>query len=546
MLNASGRFRRLRVPIGGLTTAVAAGVAAAALGGSVLTATAQEPPLLSVLASYQADAGFGETGAEIVAYEDDRMYVVNGAKSVIEVADISDPAAPAHLFDISVAQWGGDVTSVDVHEGLLVAAVPAEVKTDPGKAVFFDASGQFLAAAEVGALPDMVTFSPNGSWVLVANEGEPSDDYSVDPEGSVTIIKTAAVSADRPVVPAIAVEHVTFDDFNAGGSRASELPGEVRVFGPGAGVAQDLEPEYIAVSEDNLTAFVSLQENNALATIDVFAGEVTGIQALGYKDHSLEGNALDPSNEDDGIAIANWPVLGAYMPDGVATYRVDGVDYVLTANEGDAREWGDFIEPVRLAELVETTPLCEDVFPDADELIEEAALGRLNITTPSGLRTEGEGAPCYEAITAFGARSFTIWGPDGSVVFDSGDEFERVTAEAYPEWFNATNDENNFDNRSDDKGPEPEGVTLGEVGGRTYAFIALERMGGVMVYDVTDPASASFVQYLNNRDFSLEVPGPDSGPEGLKFVSAEESPTGSALLLAANEVSGTVTVFGFE
>lgn len=537
-------FKRFRAP----ALAAALGLAAFGVAGSTSQpATAQTVPQLSVLASYQADAGFDEAGAEIVAYEGDRMFVVNGSRQVIEVVDISDPTAPTFLFDISVSAWGGDVTSVAISsKGLLVAAVPAEDKTEPGQAIFFDLTGQFIAAAPTGALPDMATFTPNGAWALIANEGEPSDDYSVDPEGSVTIIKTSAVKPGRDVVPAIAIDHVTFEAFNVGGSRHAELPADVRIFGPGASVAQDLEPEYIAVTPNNRMAFVGLQENNAIAVIDVQRAQVEEIRALGFKDHSIEGNGIDPSNRDDGINIATWPVLGAYMPDAIATYRVGGTDYVVTANEGDAREWGDFIEPVRLADLVETTPLCADVFPNAAELIEEAALGRLNITTPSGLRSEGENAPCYEEIVAFGARSFTIWGPDGEVVFDSGDDFEQIVATENPEFFNATNDENNFDNRSDDKGPEPEGVVIGELNGRTYAFIGLERVGGVMVYDVTDPANSTFVQYINNRSFEGEAPTVDSGPEGLAFVSPSDSPTGAALLLVANEITATVTVFDFK
>lgn len=509
-------------------------------------ATAQTPPQLSVLSTYQADAGFDETGAEIVAYADGRMYVVNGAKRAIEVVDISDPSTPSHLFDIDVAPWGGDVTSVAVGRQMIVAAVPAEVKTDAGQAVFFDLDGEFMSAAPTGALPDMVTFTPNGSWVVVANEGEPSEDYSIDPEGSVTVIKTAGAKMGRPVVPAIAVSQVTFEAFNEAGARHTELPDDLRIFGPGASVAQDLEPEYIAVSPDNRKAYISLQENNGILVVDVMRAQVDEIRALGFKDHSVEGNGIDASDEDGEINITTWPVSGVYMPDSVATYRVQGRDYVLTANEGDAREWGDYVEGERLKDVVEVTPLCADVFPNADELVADEALGRLNITQANGLREEGEGAPCYEEIYAFGARSFSIWGPEGELVFDSGDAFEQITADANPDFFNSNNDENSLETRSDDKGPEPEAITLGEVAGRTYAFIGLERVGGVMVYDVTDPTSPSFVQYLNNRDFTADPPAPDSGPEGFSFIDASDSPTGSPLLLVANELTATVSVYEFE
>ncbi|MFM7576255.1 MAG: choice-of-anchor I domain-containing protein, partial [Microcystaceae cyanobacterium] len=132
------------------------------------------------------------------------------------------------------------------------------------------------------------------------------------------------------------------------------------------------------------------------------------------------------------------------------------------------------------------------------------------------------------------------------LVYDSGDDFEQITGTFFPDYFNASNSNNNFDNRSDDKGPEPEGLVLGEIEGRSYAFIGLERIGGVMVYDVSNPQTPQFVQYLNNRNFSVATNSPeagDLGPEGLTFIKAEESPNGKALLVVANEVSGTTTIY---
>jgi hypothetical protein len=331
------------------------------------------------------------------------------------------------------------------------------------------------------------------------------------------------------------VTTVGFTDFNAGGARAAELPADVRIYGPGASVAQDLEPEYVAVSPDSSTAFVTLQENNALAIIDIAAGEVTGILSLGFKDHSVEGNALDLSNEDGAINIANWPVLGMYQPDAVAAYEVDGALYLITANEGDAREEGEIAEMTLDAEA----------FPNAAELQEEANVGKLEATTASG---DTDGDSDYDVIYAPGARSFTIWSAvDGSIVFDSGDQLERITAEMYPEEFNSDNAENGtFDDRSDNKGPEPEGIALGVIGERTYAFIGLETIGGVIVYDISDPAAPAYVTYVNNRDFAGDAEAGtalDLGPEGLEFVPAESSATGAPLLIVANEVSGSTTVY---
>ena len=83
-------------------------------------------------------------------------------------------------------------------------------------------------------------------------------------------------------------------------------------------------------------------------------------------------------------------------------------------------------------------------------------------------------------------------------------------------------------------------MTVGQIGDRIYAFIALERIGGVMVYDVTEPAAASYVNYINTRDFSADMAGDDS-PEGLCFISLDGTP----MLLAACEVSGTVAAYSF-
>ena len=182
-------------------------------------------------------------------------------------------------------------------------------------------------------------------------------------------------------------------------------------------------------------------------------------------------------------------------------------------------------------------------FPNAAALQRISELGRLRVTTTSPRDADGR----YTALHTFGARSFSIRDASGALVFDSGDSFEQITAEALPLSFNSNNDDNaSRDSRSDDKGPEPEGVELGEVDGRTYAFIGLERVGGIMVFDVTTARSPVFVDYVVTRDFGVAADSAgagDLGPEGLSFVPSQDSPTGKALLVVASEVSGTTTVF---
>jgi hypothetical protein len=478
---------------------------------------------------------FGESAAEIVAHDSktQRLFVVNAQSGNVDVLDIRTPSAPQFLFSVIL---GGIVNSVAVHKGLIVAAVEADPKTNPGKAVFFNADGDVLASVKVGALPDMVTFTPDGKRVLVANEGEPSDDYRVDPEGSVSII-------DLPRnIRKLAQADVRTADFQKFNDDATLDP-SVRVFGPNASVAQDFEPEYITVAKNSKTAWVALQENNAIAVLDIKSGEFTAVHGLGFKDHSLAGNELDVSDRDGGINILNWPVLGMYLPDAIASYEHRGRTYIVTANEGDARDYDGFSEEER----VKNIDLNTEVFPNADVLQADENLGRLTVTTALGVDpTTG----LHDEIYAFGARSFSIWTADLEQVYDSGADFERITADAYPEFFNSNHEENEFDNRSDNKGPEPEGVTVAKLWGRTYAFIGLERIGGVMVYDVTNPRAPSFVQYLNNRDFGAEPGTPeagDLGAEGLTVIEASKSPIrGVPLLVVANEVSGTTTLFRIE
>ena len=517
--------------------------------------------------------GFGVSAAEIVAFDstNQRIFTVNAQSGQIDVFSATDVTAPTLEQSIDLramlvtagmttsSDLVGAANSVSVHGNLAAVAIEAAPKTDPGWVVFIDVTTlAYVNAVQVGALPDMLTFTPDGSKVVVACEGEP-EDYTVDPEGRVDIIR----------VSDFFLSTAGFSDFNLGGSRAAELPAGVRIFGQivdadgqlvrASTVAEDLEPEYVAVSADSSTAYVTLQENNAVAVVDLASGTVSKIFALGFKDHSLPGNELDASDKDDKVNIRNWPIFGMYQPDSLAVYTVNGIDYIVTANEGDSRaDWGiaqtdgsvDFAgDPLNLNMeefRVKDLPLDPAVFPDAAELQANDQLGRLKVTSKLGYNSE---SGYFEELYVFGGRSFSIWNAaTGEQVFDSGSVFERLTALKYGINFNNGNDENDPDGRSDAKGPEPEGVTLGTINGHTYAFICLERMGGVFVYDVSNPYAPEYVQYLNNRDLSKdpEVDGADAGdlgPEGMTFVAAADSPTGKPLVIVGNEVSGTTSIY---
>ncbi len=475
---------------------------------------------------------FDEGAQEIGAYDpvSQRLFVTNADADSVDILDISDPTTPTLITSITFEDYGDSVNSVDVYDSVVAVAVEAEDVDANGFVVFMDTDGTEIGAVEAGVLPDMVIFTPDGAYTLSANEGEPNDDYDIDPEGSVTIIDNATGEAVT----------VGFTDFNADGARADELPEDVRIFGPNATVAQDLEPEYIAVSPDSTTAYVSLQENNAIAVIDIANAEVVSIMALGFKDHSLPENALDAGNDDGIVNITTWQLLGMYQPDAIVAYEVDGNVYLVTANEGDTRDYDGYSEEGEIGESA-----IDEAFPNLDALLSEDAILGLGIVESTG-DTDGDGD--LDVLYVPGARSFSIWdAANGEQVYDSGTDFETITAELLPDDFNSTNDENDdFDGRSDNKGPEPEGVTLGVIGERTFAFIGLERIGGIMIYDVTNPTSPAYITYVNNRDFSGNAEdgtAGDLGPEGLIFISAEDSPNGSPLLVVTNEVSGTTTIY---
>ncbi|MEE9383956.1 MAG: choice-of-anchor I family protein [Nannocystaceae bacterium] len=478
-----------------------------------------------------ASGTFDASAAEVVAHDahTQRLFVTNFEAATLDVLDIAHPNTPYLEFQIDLTPFGDHANSVAVRRGLVAVAIEPEDPQAPGLAVFFSADGVFLNQVTVGAMPDMLTFTPDGRRVIVANEGEPNDDYTVDPQGSVSVIDL------RHGVGRLNVRTANFNAFNNG-----SIDPAVRIFGPGATVAQDLEPEYVSVSSNSRWAWITLQENNAMALLDVRRAKIRNVWPLGFKNHALEGNALDPSNKDKAISIANWPVEGMYQPDEIATYRHHGHNYVVMANEGDARDYEGYSEESRVKDL----SLDPDSFPGAAQLQDSSALGRLKVTLAGGdLDNDGD----YDKLYSYGARSFSIRSWNGRLIYDSGDDFAQIIAMESPDDFNSNNDENDsFDARSDDKGTEPEALTLARLWGRDYAFIGLERQGGIMIYDISNPHDPEFVDYVTTRDFAgnaeLGTSG-DLGPETLLFINRWHSPNHRPLLVSANEVSGTTTIF---
>lgn len=495
---------------------------------------------MTLIGRYNAGAMNADGGsAEIVVYNtvNDCAYVINGLKGTLDCVPLAGLTSTDSVQNLAGTEIDvkhlvngfayGDMTSVAVSPDgqTLAAAIQAEAYDANGYVALFrceaDGSLSFQQALEVGVQPDMVTFTPDGTKILTANEGEPREGYvdGTDPAGSVSIIDVAAGT----------VVNAGFDAFTH-----DELASEGIILKKDTAPAQDLEPEYIAAS--NETAYVTLQEANAIAVLDLAHASYSGIYSAGYED--LGETAFDLNKEDETYAAAHYPgVKSIRMPDGISLYEANGKTYLLTANEGDSREWGEEDTPGFYLNEVEAD---KGQASPAGNIAEGQVAGKVTYFDSSD----------YDGLDAdsdylFGGRSFTMFevGADGlTEVYSSGNDFEAKTALYLPEHFNCSNDDKTVDDRSGKKGPEPETVTTGSIDGRTYAFVTLERTSGVMVYDITDPANVTYVNYINSRDFSEDIKDDDS-IEGLKFVPASESATGEALLLGACEVSGTLAVY---
>ncbi|MCC4782907.1 choice-of-anchor I family protein [Vibrio lentus] len=541
---------------------------------------------ISLVGRSIADAPFDTSAAEIVSYDSctDKLYVVNAQAQKVDVLSMNSDSAPASEGSIDLqsaaAASGIDIgaaNSVSTHQGLVAVAIENADKQQNGIiALYRSDTLELITTYTAGALPDMVSFSKDGRYIASANEGEPNADYSIDPEGSVTLV-------DLTYGPLQAtVTQIDFNAFNQGQPRHAELTDKVRISAPNATVAQDLEPEYLTFA-DNGKLYVALQENNALAAIDVTSAQVDAILGLGGK--PWDKAKLDASNKDKNIGnLQSYAMLeGLYMPDSITSYSVDGNTYIVTANEGDGREYGikttqemcdekgfewdgddykgtenyttekDFC--IAYVDEVRGKKLDVDAnHPLAGALKDNNQLARLKVIKPQGTLAADQ------KVQAFGSRSFSIWDESGELVFDSGDDFARIVLEQDPANFNSTNDNNQSgDDRSDDKGVEPEAIEVAEINGKHYAFIGLERQGGIMVYDVTQPKSASFISYLNNRDFTQPVctkvdedgdcdndtynsKAGDLGPESIKYFTR----SGNHFIAVGNEVSGSTSVYRVE
>lgn len=491
------------------------------------------------LSSYSVERTNADGGvAEIVSYnKDDKVfYLVSGVTQSIDLVKINSDGSTERKKRIEIGEIledkninAGDMTSVSYSDekNLLAVAVQDEDYKNNGHIVILDKDGNYKESFECGVQPNMVTFTKDGKYIISADEGEPREGYdngAVDPKGSVTIIDVENKSTKKV-------------EFNIDRDKALK---NGLLLKKGSNPAEDLEPEYIAISDDNKTAFVSLQENNAIASIDIESGKINYVKGLGFIDHSLPGNEIDAvrgKGKNAKIDIKNDNFLGTPMPDGIAFYEKDGKRYILTANEGDAREWKNYKNT------------------NSKKFDKENADKKTEFLDPE--KTDGLDK---NRIHLLGGRSFSIYdASDLTRVYNSGSDFEKITARIFPDFFNTSNDEDKgideLDARSNKKGPEAENITVLNIKDKTYAIVGLERISGIMIYDITDPSNPVYKDYFNNRIFIKSVNDKEEiglekrgniGPEGLCAIEAKDSPTGKPIVLVANEVSGTVQVIEFN
>lgn len=422
--------------------------------------------------------------------------------------------------------------------GDIASLAKSNVDINGGKVLIYKTDGTYIDAANVGDLPDMVKFVDN-STLVVANEGEPEDDYSSDPEGSISIIKLDAENKVHNVTT------LGFEDV--------ELEGEVRIK-PNSTKEKDIEPEYVAVSESCETAWVSLQENNAVAIVDLQEKEITSVKGLGKVDVSKV--EMDITADDSAAPVLDNPenIFALRMPDTMVAYNVGGQDFFIAANEGDDREYDEWVDYEKAKKL--DIDLSAEL--EAAVVTPDAGMESLRVLNDLGLNQAGDQ---YDELYIAGTRSFTIFDANGSVVFDSGSDFEKEIAQNYAANFNTrVDDSDDFDDvtgpydkidddyyfwegvdaRSLKKGVEPEALAVHKIGDKVFAYIGLEKQGGFFVYDVTTPADSKQVEYFNDIDYTKKPSeAGDLAPEGMVAFAQDDK----NYLAVAHELSSTLAIF---
>lgn len=517
-----------------------------AIGALLIAATSYSAQISMEKVGHFQGAPIGAGGPiDIVDFYNNTLFVANGTNTdiqkpsldIVKVDGLKNKEKEFNLSKrvdiqkfIGTTEEVSDLTCIKVSPNgkFLALSVALNPTTENGYIVITSLEGDYIAHYKVGALPDNLAITPDSLKVIVANEGEPGKGLKVDPEGSVSILDLSKGLDKGRVI------EVKIDEALIKGELKANLDEYVKAAPHKPTYSQALEPEYITIDEAGKFAYVSFQEDSAIGKIDIEAGKFVWIESMGVKDHSKPENSFAIGKNSPNLVTGN--VFGMYQPDGIKVFNQNNSTYLITANEGDARDYGKglFVEDdSTIGKLLEAgkkinVPVTED-------------MKNLKISKFRGLNEKGE----YDKLYSFGARSFSIFKvEDGGVklVFDSGNQLEEITKKYLPQYFNSSNTNIKPYSRNNSKGPEPEDVEIGTIDGRTFAFVGLERIGGVVTFDITDATKPEFAGFFSGRDYSEDVKG-DVGIEGLKFVASEKSPTGKPLLISSNEISNSIAIY---
>ncbi len=548
-------MKKLPVAVITLLTATAL-ITAGQLPALANTATLKVTEIASIA------SGDGEGSSEIATYHagSKRIFATNGVKNSIDIFDITDVANPKKVGAVSLAPYGNDVTSVAAGQDVIVAAVHVTetfsatgVPTTPnGKIVVFDPNGKVLSSSDIlGVQPDSVTFAPNGTTALVAIEAQPvcakdnpataekeNTDYAKasDPVGGVSIVDLTNPAA--PVVRFAGFDKFTVAQMKAKGIAVSSVVNNV---------SKDFEPEFVSAA-DMKYAYVTIQEANAIGKLNIESA--TFVAVTRAFESKLSTVARDTSDRDSGAGPRNYAnVVGASQPDAIAAFKMGAARYFVTANEGDAREYSCLDDDLRAASL-KVDPWR---FPNWSTLSASAALGRAKVNPTIG---DSNGDGDIDTIHLRGSNSMTMY-RNGVVIWDSGELLDQIQTKAFGVAningsHSLSSDKSTMNyvgqDRSDDKGAEPEGVAIGMVGDRRVAILGLERMTALAIFDITDPGNPVFQEWLQMLP-TKATPAKDVkhwSPEGIVFVPADKSPSGKALIITSYELSGSLSIHQIE
>lgn len=528
-----------------------------ALLATFLTAIAVVPVSavyrLEWVGTYESQA-YDEDAAEKVAYDPVKKeaLVANAEEGAVDVISLIDPTNPVKVGELDVIgdveaqvpDFVGDaVQAIETSGNLVFVAVEAD--DGPGYVAIYSTTDlAYLGAVPVNAAPDALTVSANGNVVAGVSEGDgdtPGSVFVITLDPSVCEPNCAEFFVDGGVGFISDAVNYAIPDFGS----VEELRSQgIRIADPDIPTNLQLSPEGITVSPDGSLALVNFQECNAISAMDTSTGEFLWIDTYG-----TEIMTMDPSDRDGEIALASqWggvTIKGLHMPDEIAAFDVDGQTYIVTANEGG----GDDVR------VVDVGTTCYN----NDFIVQDEVLGRLQVIDSYPVEFDDSGAIICDTITTPSTRSFSVYSIDEdgvSMVFDSGSFMSEKVAETNPNFFNSDDDANDFEGRSDAKGVEPEGITVGTMpDGTILAFITSERVSGIFVYDVSDPENPLFQDYLNRRNFGdidisdqvddgvFTYASLDVGPENFAFLPADVSPTCQTAILVANPISGTTTMY---